>query len=139
MKKIILTIILLISSVASISYAGFFDWFNPSVGAPTAGNILRTILPETDSTYNIGSASRRWLGIFSDTATTTNLCFDDNTCMTTASVTGSGTVTSVDLSVPTGFTIADNPITTAGTLALGIDTGYQMLTDVASTTWDNKD
>ena len=52
---------------------------------------------------------------------------------------GTGTVTSVDLSVPTGFTIADNPITTAGTLALGIDTGYQMLTDVASSTWDAKD
>jgi len=51
---------------------------------------------------------------------------------------GTGTVTSVDLSVPTGFTIADNPITTAGTLALGIDTGYQMLTDVASSTWDAK-
>jgi len=51
---------------------------------------------------------------------------------------GSGTVTSVDLSVPTGFTIADNPITTAGTLALGLDTGYQMLTDIASSTWDAK-
>jgi len=51
---------------------------------------------------------------------------------------GTGTVTSVDLSVPTGFTIADNPITTAGTLALGLDTGYQMLTDVASSTWDAK-
>lgn len=33
---------------------------------------------------------------------------------------GSGTVTSVDFSVPTGFTISNNPITTSGTLALGL-------------------
>ena len=51
---------------------------------------------------------------------------------------GSGTVTSVDMSVPTGLTISGNPITTSGTLALDLDTGYQMLTDVASSTWDNK-
>ena len=51
---------------------------------------------------------------------------------------GSGTVTSVDMSVPTGLTISGNPITTAGTLALGIDTGYQILTDIASSTWDAK-
>lgn len=37
---------------------------------------------------------------------------------------GSGTVTSVDMSVPTGLTISGNPITTSGTLALGLDTGY---------------
>ena len=51
---------------------------------------------------------------------------------------GTGTVTSVDMSVPTGLTISGNPITTAGTLALGIDTGYQILTDIASSTWDAK-
>lgn len=41
-----------------------------------------------------------------------------------AAVTGSGTVTSVDMSVPTGLTISGNPITTTGTLALALDTGY---------------
>ncbi len=33
---------------------------------------------------------------------------------------GTGTVTSVDFAVPTGFTISGNPITTAGTLTLGL-------------------
>jgi hypothetical protein len=37
---------------------------------------------------------------------------------------GSGTVTSVDMSVPTGLTISGNPVTTSGTLAVGLDTGY---------------
>lgn len=39
-------------------------------------------------------------------------------------VAGSGTVTSVDMSVPTGLAISGNPITGAGTLALALDTGY---------------
>lgn len=37
---------------------------------------------------------------------------------------GSGTVTSVELSVPTGLTVSGSPITTSGTLAISLDTGY---------------
>jgi hypothetical protein len=37
---------------------------------------------------------------------------------------GSGTVTSVAATVPTGLTISGSPITTSGTLAFGLDTGY---------------
>ena len=37
---------------------------------------------------------------------------------------GSGTVTSVAATVPTGLTISGSPITAAGTLAIGLDTGY---------------
>lgn len=36
---------------------------------------------------------------------------------------GSGTVTSVSATVPTGLTISGSPITTSGTLAIGLDTG----------------
>jgi len=37
---------------------------------------------------------------------------------------GSGTVTSVALSAPTGFTVSGSPITTSGTLTLAFTTGY---------------
>lgn len=37
---------------------------------------------------------------------------------------GSGTVTSVAATVPTGLTISGSPITAAGTLAIALDTGY---------------
>lgn len=47
-----------------------------------------------------------------------------------------GTVTSVNMSVPTGFTIGGNPITTAGTLALGLAAGYSLPTNASQTTWD---
>ena len=47
-----------------------------------------------------------------------------------------GTVTSVDLSVPTGFTISGNPITSSGTLALAFATGYSLPTNASQTNWD---
>lgn len=37
---------------------------------------------------------------------------------------GAGTVTSVAMSTPTGLTISGSPVTTTGTFALGLDTGY---------------
>lgn len=38
---------------------------------------------------------------------------------------GSGTVTSVGLSVPAGFQVSGSPVTTSGTLTVTYDTGYQ--------------
>ena len=51
---------------------------------------------------------------------------------------GTGTVTSVDMTVPTGLTISGNPITGAGTLALSLTAGYSIPTTVKQTSWDNK-
>jgi hypothetical protein len=50
---------------------------------------------------------------------------------------GSGTVTSVDMSVPTGFTISGNPITTSGTLALTFAAGYALPTTTKQSNWDD--
>ncbi len=49
---------------------------------------------------------------------------------------GSGTVTSVDMSVPTGLLVSGNPVTTTGTLAVTFDTGYSIPTTSSQTTWD---
>jgi hypothetical protein len=46
-----------------------------------------------------------------------------------------GTVTSVDISVPTGLTVSGNPITSAGTLAIALASGYVIPTQ---TTLDGK-
>jgi hypothetical protein len=50
------------------------------------------------------------------------LSYDGTTLSATGG--GTGTVTSVAMSVPTGLTISGSPITTTGTLAVGLDTGY---------------
>lgn len=50
---------------------------------------------------------------------------------------GSGTVTSVNMSVPTGFSIGGNPITTSGTLALTFAAGYALPTTIKQSNWDD--
>jgi len=49
------------------------------------------------------------------------------------STAGSGTVSSVGLSAPTGFSVTGSPVTTSGTLALAYDTGYQGYTTAEAT------
>lgn len=49
---------------------------------------------------------------------------------------GTGTVTSVAQTVPTGFTISGSPITTSGTLALSYAAGYSLPTDASQANWN---
>jgi hypothetical protein len=49
---------------------------------------------------------------------------------------GSGSVTSVALSAPTGFAVTGSPITSTGTLALAFDTGYSLPTNTKQSEWD---
>lgn len=47
-----------------------------------------------------------------------------------------GTVTSVGLSAPTGFSVANSPVTTSGTIALSFDAGYSLPTTASQLNWD---
>ena len=47
-----------------------------------------------------------------------------------------GTVTSVGLSAPTGFSVGSSPVTTSGTIALSFASGYSLPTDAKQTQWD---
>lgn len=49
-----------------------------------------------------------------------------------------GTVTSVGLTMPTGFSVASSPITTAGTLAVTFASGYSLPTTAKQNAWDAK-
>jgi len=50
---------------------------------------------------------------------------------------GSGTVTSVDLAMPTGFTVSNNPVTTSGTLTVAFASGYSLPTNTSQANWDS--
>lgn len=50
---------------------------------------------------------------------------------------GDGTVTSVRLTMPTGFTVNGSPITTSGTLAVTMTDGYEIPTTVNTTKWNS--
>ncbi|MFZ9959558.1 MAG: hypothetical protein ACO3GP_04130 [Candidatus Limnocylindrus sp.] len=54
----------------------------------------------------------------------------------TATGGGSGTVTSVELTVPTGLSVAGSPITTAGTLAISFAAGYSIPSTSSQSNWD---
>lgn len=54
----------------------------------------------------------------------------------TVASTGTGTVTSVGLTVPTGFSIANSPITNSGTLAISFALGYSLPTTAKQGQWD---
>lgn len=48
----------------------------------------------------------------------------------------SGTVTSVGLSAPTGFSVSGSPVTTSGTIALSFSSGYSLPTTAKQNNWD---
>lgn len=92
---------------------------NGGTGATTAANARVNLLPSYTSnanrvlTLNAGATDVEW-----------------------KEVTGTGTVTSVGLSAPTGLTVSGSPVTTAGTLALAFTTGYSIPTTASQTNWD---
>jgi hypothetical protein len=47
-----------------------------------------------------------------------------------------GTVTSVGLSAPTGFSVSNSPVTSSGTLALSFAAGYALPTTASQLNWD---
>lgn len=47
-----------------------------------------------------------------------------------------GTVTSVGLSAPTGFSVANSPVTSSGTIALSFAAGYSLPTTASQLNWD---
>lgn len=50
---------------------------------------------------------------------------------------GNGTVKSVSMTVPTGFSINGSPITTSGTLAVSFASGYSLPTTAKQANWDS--
>ena len=51
-------------------------------------------------------------------------------------VAGTGSVTSVGMTVPTGLVVSGSPVTTSGTLAVTFDTGYSIPTTASQSNWD---
>ena len=59
-----------------------------------------------------------------------------NNTLTFNATGGSGSVTSVGLSAPTGFSVSGTPVTTSGTLALSFASGYSLPTTASQSNWN---
>lgn len=61
---------------------------------------------------------------------------DTWTLDTAAYTTNTGTVTSVGVSVPTGLSVSGSPVTSGGTIAISLASGYSIPTTAKQTNWD---
>lgn len=110
------------SSVPTIGNLSYWTTSGQSLellGSVATGTLTESILgiDLDNSTRGLvgGSASFSLTNGYTIPSTTRAVAWDNK---------GTGSVTSVDMSVPTGLTIANNPITTSGTLALSLTAGY---------------
>jgi|GEM_PF-6838854 len=130
-------------TVATVSGIG-------SVGSAQAGN---PVYPEAGIALSTGST---WASSIPNNSVNWNTAYNDKvnslsvTGTTTKTITltqqdggtvsgnfsDNGTVTSVDMTVPTGLAISGQPITTTGTLALSYTSGYSLPTDIKQNEWN---
>ena len=116
-----------------------------AISGNAAFNTSTLFVDASNNRVGIGTASPTQLLHVSGSARITASLYDstnDPGAVTEfLSSTGSGTnwataVTSVAFTVPTGFAIANSPITTSGTLGLTFAAGYSLPTDARQTQWD---
>ena len=73
--------------------------------------------------------------VFNDAGTMKQVAMSDLKTYINASV-GTGSVTSVAMTVPTGLTVSGSPITTSGTLAVSLQSGYSIPTTSSQSNWN---
>lgn len=139
------------AAAAAASFDSFDDiYLGPKASAPTVdndGNALQTGAIYWNTTTNslwIRDGSAWNPAAFS--ASGSVISFNTRSgavTLTSGDVTGAlgftpgtGTVTSVAASVPTGLVVAGSPITSTGTLAITYDTGYAIPTTAKQSQWD---
>ena len=81
---------------------------------------------------NVADADRV---VFNDAGTMKQVAMSDIKTYINASV-GSGSVTEVAMTVPTGLTVSGTPITTSGTLAVSLQSGYSIPTTSSQSNWN---
>jgi hypothetical protein len=87
-----------------------------------------------DGAFSTGTAATSPVNL--TTGLAPNVYVEPGTGVLYRSTASAGTVTSVGLSAPTGFSVAGSPVTSSGTLALSFASGYSLPTTASQTNWD---
>jgi hypothetical protein len=114
-------------------------WTTPIV--LTIGGTGRSLNGSTNLSWTLGEigAQAQLNGTGFVKASGTTITYDNSTYYLASNpdnfTSNLGTVTSVDLSAPTGFVVSNNPITTSGTIALAFASGYSLPTNAVQSDW----
>ena len=90
----VLGIISLLGLIGVYAYKGMDEKIKSSpfsFGAPVS-NIFRNLIPETDNTYELGTTTKRWKELYTQTASTTNLLISGLSGCDTLDTQSDGTV-----------------------------------------------
>jgi hypothetical protein len=108
-------------------------------GTNTGDQTLSNTSNATSHTVTLsGSGGSLQLAEGSNVTLTTSGTGSDAVVTIAASVTGGGggTVTSIGLVAPTGFSVSGSPVTTSGNITLAFAAGYSLPTTASQTSWD---
>lgn len=115
---------------------------NVNYSAGDEGGQIFLNKPVTNTTISGGvniDIYQNKLRFFENTGTNRGFYIDITTGGATAGTnlvgSGTGTVTSVGLTVPTGLSVSGSPITDSGTLAISLAAGYSIPTTANQTNW----
>lgn len=105
---------------------------------------LSNVNNTSDAAKPVSTAQAAALGLKVDKEAGKGLSTEDYTSaektklagIATGATANTGTVTSVQASVPTGLSVSGGPVTGAGTLAITYTTGYSLPTTAKQTQWD---
>lgn len=105
--------------------------------AAGSANVLVGSLAFTDHTGSVSNSQLDTTAVTPASYTNANITINAQGRITAASngTAGSGTVTSVAMTVPTGLSVSGSPITASGTLAVTLTAGYSIPTTSDQTNW----
>ena len=105
--------------------------------AAGSANVLVSSLAFADHTGTISNSQLDTTSVTPASYNNANITINAQGRITAASngTAGSGTVTSVAMTVPTGLSVSGSPITTSGTLAVTLTAGYSIPTTSDQTNW----
>ena len=123
-----------IAGEISVNVADGKIWMTSANGL---SQVLVSSLAIADHTGSVSNSQLDTTSVTPASYTNANITINAQGRITAASngTAGSGTVTSVAMTVPTGLSVSGSPITTSGTLAVTLTAGYSIPTTSDQTNW----